>query len=552
MRSSFFGLNVAITGLYAAQRNLDTVGHNLSNINTEGYSRQENIQRASRAMLTYNGSGMVGTGTEVVSTVRIRDAYLDYKYWSENISLGEWEVKSTQLTELERLFNEPSQNKAGFNAIMDSFFNAISDLSKNPSDLSARRVVINRGVSMAKYFNSIATHLEKLQSDLNESVKLKVDEINALASQIAQLNQKIHTFEVGGDVANDLRDQRGVLVDKLSKIINIDVNEVVVGKLPNGENNTHFVITVSGKALVDHVNGYKLEVVQRDKKINVEEDIDRLYDVRWEDDNILEITGGELKGYLDMRDGNEGLDQGNGQSPRFKGIPFYIRRLNEFVRKFALAFNEGIVQTAGGTDSWIKEHAGHADGYGMQKPGTTVNPTGIRFFTMTRWSNIDNKTTELTSDEFIDNAETVDDIVKRYKMITAKNFSVSGDLLNQQYGEYNLAASLDSGLGEDNSNLLNFLDMRENSHLFSEGTPEDYMTSLIATLGIDSQQAAQFFSSQENLTSHIDNRRVSVSGVSINEEMANLVKFQQAYNASAKMITTMAAVYDKLINEIGV
>ena len=552
MRSSFFGLNVAITGLYAAQRNLDTVGHNLSNINTEGYSRQENIQRASRAMLTYNGSGMVGTGTEVVSTVRIRDAYLDYKYWSENISLGEWEVKSTQLTELERLFNEPSRNKAGFNAIMDSFFNAISDLSKNPSDLSARRVVINRGVSMAKYFNSIATHLEKLQSDLNESVKLKVDEINALASQIAQLNQKIHTFEVGGDVANDLRDQRGVLVDKLSKIINIDVNEVVVGKLPNGENNTHFVITVSGKALVDHVNAYKLEVVQRDKKINVEEDIDRLYDVRWEDGNKLEITGGELKGYLDMRDGNEGLDQGNGPSPRFKGIPFYIRRLNEFVRKFALAFNEGIVQTAGGTDSWIKEHAGHADGYGMQKPGTTVNPTGIRFFTMTGWSNIDNKTTELTSDEFIDSADTVDDIVKRYKMITAKNFSVSGDLLNQQYGEYNLAASLDSGLGEDNSNLLNFLDMRENSHLFSEGTPEDYMTSLIATLGIDSQQAAQFFSSQENLTSHIDNRRVSVSGVSINEEMANLVKFQQAYNASAKMITTMAEIYDKLINGIGV
>ncbi len=552
MRSSFFGLNVAITGLYAAQRNLDTVGHNLSNINTEGYSRQENIQRASRAMLTYNGSGMVGTGTEVISTVRIRDAYLDYKYWSENISLGEWEVKSTQLTELERLFNEPSQNKAGFNAIMDSFFNAISDLSKNPSDLSARRVVINRGVSMAKYFNSIATHLEKLQSDLNESVKLKVDEINALASQIAQLNQKIHTFEVGGDVANDLRDQRGVLVDKLSKIININVNEVVVGKLPNGENNTHFVITVSGKALVDHVNGYKLEVVQRDKKVNVEEDIDKLYDVRWEDGNKLEITGGELKGYLDMRDGNEGLDQGNGQSPRFKGIPFYIRRLNEFVRKFALAFNEGIVQTAGGTDSWIKEHAGHADGYGMQKPGTTVNPTGIRFFTMTGWSNIDNKTTELTSDEFIDNAETVDDIVKRYKMITAKNFSVSGDLLNQQYGEYNLAASLDSGLGEDNSNLLNFLDMRENSHLFSEGTPEDYMTSLIATLGIDSQQAAQFFSSQENLTSYIDNRRVSVSGVSINEEMANLVKFQQAYNASAKMITTMAEIYDKLINGIGV
>lgn len=550
MRSSFFGLNIAVTGLYAAQRNLDTVNHNLSNVNTPGYSRQENIQRALRAMPTYNGSGMVGTGTEVISTKRIRDEYLDYKYWSENIALGEWDVKRTQLEELERLFNEPSQTGSGFNKVMSDFYDAISDLSKSPGDLSARKVLINRGISLANYFNNMANHLEKMQSDLNDAVKLKVDEINAIARQIQQLNQQIYTMEVGGDMANDLRDQRGVLVDKLSKIINIEANEVIVGKLPNGDDNKHFVITVSGKALVNHLNISELTVVQRDDKLNAE-DIDRLYDVCWKDGNRLEVKGGELKGYLDLRDGNEGIDQGNGKSPNCKGIPFYISRLNEFVRKFALAFNEGITQAAGGVNNWVKTYPGHADGFGLQKPGSTVNPTGIRFFTMEGWSDIDNKTTELTSEEFINGASTINEIVERYSKLTAKNFSISGDLL-KQYGEYNIAASIEAGLDGDNSNLIKFLDMWEDTHLFSEGTPEDYMKSLIATLGIDSQQAKQIFKNQEILTSQIDNRRTSVSGVSINEELANMVKFQHAYNAAAMMITTMSQIYDTLINRIGV
>jgi len=547
MRSSFFGLNVAVTGLYAAQRNLSTVGHNLANVNTPGYSRQENVQRAAKAMLTYNGSGMVGTGTEVIETRRIRDEYLDYKYWSENIALGEWDIKSTQLEELERLFNEPSQTGSGFNKVMSDFYDAISDLSKNPGDLSARKVLINRGISLANYFNNMANHLEKMQSDLNDAVKLKVDEVNALAQQIRELNQQIYTLEVGGDMANDLRDQRGVLVDRLSKIINIDVNEVVVGKLPNGEDNKHFVITVSGKALVNHLTVSELTVVQRDQKLNGE-DIDRLYDVCWKDGNRLEIKGGELKGYIDIRDGNEGIDQGNGKSPNYKGIPYYVSRLNEFVRKFALAFNEGITQSVNG---WVKTYPGHADGFGLQKPGSAVSPKGIRFFSMEGWSSIENKTTELTSEEFINGASTIDEIVDRYSKLTAKNFSICGDLL-KQYGEYNIAASAEAGLNEDNTNLLKFMDMWEDTHLFWEGTPEDYMKSLIATLGIDSQQAGQISKSQNILTSQIDNRRTSVSGVSINEEMANLVKFQHAYNAAAKMISTMAQIYDTLINRVGV
>jgi flagellar hook-associated protein 1 FlgK len=355
-------------------------------------------------------------------------------------------------------------------------------------------------------------------------------------------------LEADGNTANDLRDKRNVLVDKLSGIVNIDSYEMVAGTLPNGKEDKHFIITISGKALVDHFNASRLKVIQRDEKLNGNEDVDNLYDIRWEDDNAINIRGGELKGYLDMRDGNEG----DNESPDYKGIPYYIKKLNEFVRKFAMAINEGITETFDPANKYIKEYNGHADGYGLQKPGTTINPTGIRFFTMKGVSSTTYKYTELESAEFIGTASDVNAIVGKYEGLTAKNFSISGDLLNQEFAEYNIAASAGSGLSDENSNLLEILDMRHDSHLFSEGTPEDYMQSLIATLGIDSQQSIQIAKNQEIITKQVDSRRTSVSGVSIDEEMANLVRYQHAYNAAAKMVSTMSEIYNTLINRVGV
>lgn len=542
MRSSFFGLNVAITGLYSAQRSLDTVNHNLSNVNTPGYSRQQGVQQACRALPLNDGTGMIGTGSEVITTQRIHDDYLDFKYWSESNTYGEWQVKSDMLEEVERTFNEPSANGSGFNKVLDDFFSSVDKLASDPSSSSSRKVVISRGIAIANYFNTTATHFDKLQSDVNSSISLKVDEINGLAVQIQQLNRQIYTYEVDGNNANDLRDKRNVLVDRLSKIVNVQANEVVTGKLPNGKDDVHFVITLSGKALVDHFNSSLLKVEQRTTKKNVE-DIPNLYDIKWADNNSLTIKGGELKGYMDIRDGT-GTDS-------YKGIPFYMKKLNEFVRKFALALNEGI--TADSSGVYSKTISGHADGFGLQKPGTDKNPTGIRLFTIKDIASATGKNIELDSKDFINGATTPADIANRYlSQMNAKNFSISGDLVNQEFGQYNIAASVASGLPEDNSNLLKMMETRHNAHLFGEGAPEDFMKSLVTTLGIDSQQAIQTTKTQNNITKQIDNRRTSVSGVSIDEEMANMVKFQHAYSAAAKMISTMAEVYDTLINRVGI
>lgn len=520
MREGFFGLNVAVRGLYTSQRNLDVINHNLNNVNTPGYSRQKTIQVASRPMPIYDGTGMVGTGSDVTAIERVRDEYLDFKYWSESVAHGEWDAKRALLADMEVTFNEPSDS--GFNKILDEFFSSLQELAKDPGSDAVRALVRERGVTVAKYFNSVAIHFEKLQTDINYRVNTKVTEVNSLGTQIQQLNRQIYSAELDGNTANDLRDQRTLLIDKLSKIINIDANEVVAGKLPSGKDDKRLVITMSGKAFIDHYELSKLAVKQRSEadKLN-EEDVSNLYDVEWEDGNSLKIRGGELKGYLDIRDGN---DAENG-SPLYKGIPFYQKKLNQFVRTFAKAFNEGIVGTT--------DLQGHAEGYG------TDGSTGVRFFTMLGKGNMPISSTDLMDDP---------DVNVCYDKITAKNFAVSSDIMDN----FRKIAAADT-VGEIGNivNLNSILKMRNNKHMFTEGAPEDFMKSIATTLGIDSQQAIRISANQEAIVKQVENRRLSESGVSIDEEMASLVKHQHAYTAAAKMVTTMSELYDILINRVG-
>lgn len=537
MGESFFGLNVAVRGLFTAQRSLDTVNHNLNNVNTPGFSRQRSVQVAAKPMALFDGTGMLGTGADTISVERVRDEYLDFKYWSENVTMGEWGAKSEVLDDIETTFNEPSDS--GFTKILGDFYTSLQELAKDPGSAAVRALVKQKGVTVAKYFNSVAVHFEKLQQDVNYRIKTKVEEVNSFATQIQQLNRQIYIAELDGNAANDLRDQRTLLVDKMSKIINVQASEVVAGKLPDGKDDKHFVLTISGKALIDHFNISELAVVQRDaiQKVNAE-DVGGLYQVQWADGNSLNVKGGQIRGYLDVRDGNNGETGPNGIiSPMYKGIPFYQKKMNEFVRAFAMAFNEGYIDADGnGIIAAGEDGAGHADGFGLN--GTT----GVRYFTYLGTENL-----AVDSTEFLNGAVTTADIYARYTSITARNISISEDIDT----DYNKIATSDTTGQIGNINVLNnLLSMRHNPDMFAEGAPEDFMKSLVATLGIDSQQAKNYESNQSVIVKQITNRRLSDSGVSIDEEMANMVKFQHAYNASAKMIQTMGEIYDTLINKL--
>ncbi len=565
--TTFMGMDIAIRGLYSAQRGLSTVSHNVDNANTPGYSRQVNNQQASRPMLVANSAGMLGMGSDVVSVDRMRDEFLDDKYRSEAQYLGEWEVKTQLIDDLQTIYNEPSSS--GYSKILNDFYASLQQLSTDPTSLSTRAAVMEKGIMVAKYFNSVATHFEKLQDDVNNMVGAKVDEINSLADQIRQLNQQIYNYEVTGNVANDLRDRRGYVVDKLSKLANTQSYEIETGyKLPNGEPEKRFVVAISGKAIVDHVDVVHLKVQMRENKLN-EEDLNNLYEVSWEDGNKLNVKSGELRGYLDMRDGNDaavGID-GKTLSPNFRGIPYYMRKMNQFVQVFSQSFNEGYIDKDGnGTMDKIN---GHVDGYSLTSVAGD-SPAGIRFFTM---KNADGS--PMSSDDFrsaalqkaaddyaasvaagnprtdaLDNPLTTDineALVYGYKrLVTAKNFSI-GLEVNEDPSE-NLAVSAIGGSKANTDNLLSLLNMRHNTYMFTEGAPEDFVKTLISSLGVDGQQGEVFLATQDNITRQIENRRQSISGVSINEEMTNMVKYQQIYGASAKMIATYQDILDILVN----
>ncbi|MGE4284119.1 MAG: flagellar hook-associated protein FlgK [Clostridia bacterium] len=513
MGSSFFGLNIASRGLFVSQASLNVVNHNIANANTPGYSRQVATQKATGAMTTYNGTGMIGTGADITSVERVRNEYVDYKYWNENVSYGEWETKSTAVEELEGIFNEIDGNGSG--KVLDAFFDALETLSKDPSSQQAREALKAQGNTTCKYLNATSEQLLKMKNDLNYAVDLKVGEINSISKQITVLNEQIYKSEVDGSHANDLRDQRTMLVDQLSKIVNIEAGEVVVGTLPNGQEDRHFQITLNGTYLVNHFNNYELECY---------EDADSMYQMKWKDSgNKVVPKSGELKGYMDMRDGN-------GTGGEYKGIPYYMDKLNQFARTFAEAFNEGTF--ADGESYYV----GHAGGIGLD------GSMGTRFFTYA-----DGQTAK-SSAEFMSGGSDMDDI---YSHITAANISVSSDIMNSDDGIYKIATSSANGEDGNNENVIQLLELRNDTRMFAEGAPEDYMKSLVANLGVDAEQAQRMYTNQSNIVEQIDNRRLSISSVSISEEAANMIKYEQAYNAAAKMITVMDAIYDTTINRMG-
>lgn len=558
--TTYMGMEIAMRGLYSAQRGMANVAHNIDNTNTPGYSRQVLNQTSARPLLVANSAGMMGMGSDVVSIDRMRDTFLDEKYWSESQYLGEWSVKNTIIEDMQTIYNEPSDN--GYTKIISDFYGGLQTLSTDTSDLSARAMVKERGVAVAQYFNSVAVRFEHLQEDMNNMVNAKVEEINGIADQIKDLNLQIYNFEVMGNKANDLRDRRGHLVDKLSRLVNCSAYETETGlKLPNGEKETRFVVTISGKALVDHEKATHLKCESRDTKLN-EEDIDNLYNVSWVDGNKLSLKAGELKGYIDMRDGNDGIVGINGEkSANTKGIPYYQRKMNEFVRTFAMSFNEGIMDNDG--DGALDKIDGHIDGYTRDSVGgdTPSDPSGIRFFTI-----VDSYGDYMSSEDFKDQALAyaermgiVDDpattdiderLVAGYQTLTAKNFSISFDVETDPTN--NISASANPGEVGNNENLNALIQMRHNTHMFMEGAPEDYIKTLVSSMGVDGQQYEQYLSIQEGITGQLENRRQAISGVSLNEEMTNLVKYQQIYGAAATMIRTYGEVLDILVNRMGI
>lgn len=347
MSSTFFGLNIAYSGLLASNASLNTTANNISNVQTEGYSRQQVVSQAAQAIRTFATYGCAGAGVQTLAVERIRDEFYDTKYWNNSAKVGEFDMKSYYMKELEGYFYDAGNN-AGFSKVFDQFtINGLEELLKNPSDTSLKSQFVGYAGQLTDYFNGIYGNLHAMQKDINSEIKLQVDQVNSYASSIASLNKQINTIELTGQKANELRDQRSKLIDELSKIVDISTIETPVTDTNDPTRETganRFIVKIAGgQLLVDDSEYNKLETVARatNEKVN-QTDIDGLYDVYWVPSSLYDTykadvvnnpelandeketwneyvkvhgtefnlynaaMGGKLKGLVELRDGNNG------------------------------------------------------------------------------------------------------------------------------------------------------------------------------------------------------------------------------------------------------
>ncbi|MCM1120826.1 MAG: flagellar hook-associated protein FlgK [bacterium] len=315
MPSQFFGLNIAYTGLLANNAAMNTTANNIANVQTEGYSRQKVTQQAANALRVFQTYGCAGAGVETLAIERIRDEFYDGRYWDNNAKVGEYNQKQYYMQQVETYFDDNGKN-AGFKTVFDQFMiTGMQELLKNPDDPTTKTQFMGYAGALTEYFNGVAGNMEKLQKDINQEIKLKVDEINSLAGEIANLNKQINTIELSGSKANELRDRRTLLLDQLSEIVDVDVQEIPIKDTNNPDRvtgaNRCIIRIAGGQTLVDgsEYNGLECVARERYEKVN-QTDIDGLYDVYWEDGQKFSLynaaMGGALKGLVEMRDGNNG------------------------------------------------------------------------------------------------------------------------------------------------------------------------------------------------------------------------------------------------------
>lgn len=537
MRSTFYGFEIARKGLYVNQANLEVTAHNIANANTKGYSRQQVIQKSIEpltgwGLITSYGGYAVGGGVDIQQVRQIRDAYLDMQYRKESTAFGEWEVKRDMLAYIETIFNEPSDS--GISTVLNEFFNSLQALSLNPEDPTTRAAVQQKALALTENIRNVYMKLEDLQREANQAIIARVEEINSYAREIAALNEQIFKFENVGRPANDLRDRRNLIVDNLSRIIKVSVHEDTSGR---------FRVDIAGQTLVNHTNLYELDVIPRSGSVNASRyprnnhvDVDDLVEVVWKNTGEkVNIPGGTLKGFIDMRDGIGGREQplpgvpaelsGTAPDPgqlqpapnnnTEYGIPYYMRTWNLFAHTLMITFNEI-----------------HSQGY------TLNGETGINFFSDGR-TGLDPNPPRQPIAKFI----TISDEIRNDWANIAAIYLDEEDTANE----------IDpTNARGNNKNILRLIDLRYKTYVPECDNLDNFTKALISTLGVASRQASYAADSQETLLAEMDQRRESISGVSLDEEMANMVRFQHAYNASARILTAIDEMLDTLINRVGI
>jgi flagellar hook-associated protein 1 FlgK len=462
-------MSVGSRALLTQQKAIDVTGQNIANVNTPGYSRQRVVMQASTPIAFT--PGQMGTGVQAAEIQRIYDRFVGSQINTETQSLGRWEARESGLQRAELIFNE--SDGAGLSNALSEFWNAWQDLANNPTGYAERTGLLSKSETVARSFNSMADNLVQIQQDCDANISGTVEEINILARQIVDLNDKISQVEVAGQNSNDYRDQRDQLLVQLAEKIDIRTYEDNFGRVS--------VQIADGRPLVESPYAWQLGTVPNG---------DGHASVVWmnRDGTTADITdaiqGGQLKGWLEVRDGD---------------VQGYLERLDELAN--------GIMTEVNGL---------HSGGYGTSiDPFTGAPVTGVDFFI---------------------------------------GSGAAGMLVNPAVaGDVGLiaAAGTAAGVPGDGSQAVAIAGLVQQP-LMSAGAAsfDDFYTSLVSAVGNDVRTASANCSYQGAMVKHLEDYRESVAGVNLDEEMINLVKFQHAYEAAAKLITTVDEMLETVMNMV--
>ncbi|PZE19362.1 flagellar hook-associated protein FlgK [Paenibacillus xerothermodurans] len=534
MRSTFGGIEISKRSLFTQQAALHTTGHNIANANTKGYSRQVVNMVAARpieypGLMRSDVPGQMGQSVEFDHIKRIREKFLDNQFQNENKNLGDWSIRKDTLDKLESIINEPSDT--GVRQTIEGFWNAWQELSKSPENTTARVLVKERALAMTDAFNQTARQLKDLSNDLTENIGVKVTEANQIINEVAKLNEAIFRVEGLGDDANDLRDQRDLLVDGLSKIININYTEEARGytiRMGNTQlvagNQPAAPLTTAGiqaaAAAGGNLNSGEIYgmIQSRDYYVaNYQYQLDSMLSTLVQGDMKVTLPAGMVV----PQGATLNVVQPDGTSlpQQFGGPTIGERTLANSTEVIVKGFN-GL----------------HELGY----TGAAGLTSGIPFFSMKPGA------AGFTAESVTVNPAIVSDVTN---VSTSTRTYLDTDGIEKVVKGNNEMALLIAGL---RNTRVGFDPNATGRPALKDGTLDEFFRSIVGSLGVQAQEANRQATNQQMLVDQVDSQRQAVSGVSLDEEMANMIKFQHAYNAAARAMTTFDEMLDKVINSMGV
>ena len=545
---SFSGISVALQSLLTQQQAMDIVGHNVANANTTGYHRQEAVLSAgpTQGPPGYVNStimSQIGTGVVLNSIKRYNDSFTDNRFRSETALSSQWTMENNVLKQVESTEAETSTD--GLSSKLDAFWASWKAVSTTPEDTSLRANLLETGKAVAGAFNTRFNNLTQIQQDLDNTVVQNVQEINTLATQIAQLNTQVSRYQTPSTQPNDFLDQQANYLDRLAQL---------TGAKITFEANGQAMVSIGGHMLVQGSTTHPLITT-------VDTSNNNFRNAQWADGQPFNPTAGEMVGIFDARD-NVVKDEKTKLNNLAASVFTSVNALHEKGYGLDDPVPSPTVTVASGSPY---------PAYPMTTTGSP-NPLGRDFFVVngnpgysSGWNSSGSPTVSgsfvYTPPSMINIAQTINinsalDNVRN--IAVAQDPQVSGDgrnaeaLVLRQTNKTNLMQVNNgyiAGVPATGTPVTALLDPVSGNPV--SDNLDAYNTQRVTDMGLTIQKSDTMSTQHKNLLDVLTKDRESVNGVSLDEEAANLLKFQRSYQASIRMMTAVDDMLNRVINNMG-